>query len=549
MMGSKARLFTPVVAVSLDELVPPDHFYRHLDRVLDLSFVRDLVKDLYAVAGRPSVDPIVFFKLQLVMFFEDIRSERLLMRLVADKLSVRWYVGYNLDEPLPDHSSLTRIRQRFGLEIFRRYFDAIVEQCQQAGLVWGKELYFDSTQVLANADLDSLTPRFAVEARAALQTHLTTLFPPDSLPTEPEENRFPEPPVLPVRLTDTQRAELVSQNEARHDWVAEAGQPQREAHGIYQRTSHFKISTTDPDATPMQLKGGGVHLGYHAHYVVDGGKRRIILAALVVPGEVQDNQPMRDLLWHVQFRWHRRPEQVTGDTKYGTIANLRAIEEAGIHAYLPLSREKGPAGYWTISHFQYEPEADQYRCPQGTILKRITQTSEQVIYRAPRSVCNYCPVKAQCTPSSQGRRVSRLIGAEYAERVQTYQPTEAYQKALRKRQVWVEPLFGEAKQWHGLRQFRLRRLWKVNSEALLTASGQNLKRLLQHRGWGRRPIPTGAAGQAILAVLVVAWPRKSHVNTPQGPIQRLIKGSVRADLPMQVAGIINRTNNSRQAAS
>jgi transposase len=139
MMGTKARLFTPMNVLSLEDLVPADHFYRHLDRVLDLSFVRDLVKDSYASGiGRPSVDPVVFFPLQLVMFFEGLRSERQLLRLAADRLSVRWYLGFNLDEPLPDHSILTRIRARYGLEVFRRFFDAIVEQCQQAGLVWGK---------------------------------------------------------------------------------------------------------------------------------------------------------------------------------------------------------------------------------------------------------------------------------------------------------------------------------------------------------------------------------------------------------------------------
>src|SRR5690348_8613752 len=110
MMGTKARLFTPLPALSLDELVPADHFYRHLERVLSLSFVRELVQECYvADHGRPSIDPVVFFKLQLVMFFDGIRSERQLMRLAADRLSVRWYLGYNLDDPLPDHSSLTRI--------------------------------------------------------------------------------------------------------------------------------------------------------------------------------------------------------------------------------------------------------------------------------------------------------------------------------------------------------------------------------------------------------------------------------------------------------
>src|SRR5216683_1705936 len=177
MMGLKERTFAPLTVVSVEELVPQDHFYRHLHKVLDLSFVYDLVREHYSVAGRPSIDPIVFFKLQLVMFFEDIRSERLLMRQVADRLSVRWYLGYDLDEPLPDHSSLTRIRNRFGLSVFRRFFEAVVDQCQQAKLIWGKELYFDGTQVNANADLDSLTPRFAVEAREAIQIHLAALFP------------------------------------------------------------------------------------------------------------------------------------------------------------------------------------------------------------------------------------------------------------------------------------------------------------------------------------------------------------------------------------
>ena len=176
MMGSKQRQFAPLIHVSLEELVPADHFYRRLERTLDLSFVREFVQHTYAGGGRPSIDPMVFFKLQLVMFFEGIRSERQLMRHAADRLSVRWYLGYDLNEPLPDHSSLTRIRERYGVDVFRRFFEAIVEQCQQEKLVWGKELYIDSTQVNANADLDSLTPRFAVEARAAIQAHLATLF-------------------------------------------------------------------------------------------------------------------------------------------------------------------------------------------------------------------------------------------------------------------------------------------------------------------------------------------------------------------------------------
>jgi transposase len=100
MMGIKGRAFGPLPPVTLEDLVPPDHFYRHLEDTLDLSFVRDLVRDAYAPSGRPSIDPVVFFKLQLVMFFEGLRSERQLLRVVADRLSLRWYLGYDLAEPL-----------------------------------------------------------------------------------------------------------------------------------------------------------------------------------------------------------------------------------------------------------------------------------------------------------------------------------------------------------------------------------------------------------------------------------------------------------------
>jgi transposase len=122
-MGTKERNFLPLTDLSLEELIPKDNFYRCLERTIDLSFVRGLVRECYASSGRPSLDPVVFFHLQLVMFFEDIRSERRLMEVAADRLSIRWYLGYDLNEPLPDHSSLTKIRERYGLEVFRRFFE------------------------------------------------------------------------------------------------------------------------------------------------------------------------------------------------------------------------------------------------------------------------------------------------------------------------------------------------------------------------------------------------------------------------------------------
>jgi len=247
-----------------------------------LSFVRDLVRDRYSAFGRPSIDPVVFFKLQLVMFFEGIRSERQLERVGSDRLRVRWYLGYDLHEPLPDHShsSMTRIRDRYGVHIFRLFFEAIVERCQDDGLIWGKELYADATLVEADADRDKMLPRFAVEA------HLHQLFgaayePPKSEAseaqdapagtsatspslTEPAATRILEFPAdLPPGRSLTDPA---AHNQQRQDWYERNGEPDRSIkRGGYQRTSDLWVSLTDPHAVLTRQHNHGVHLRYRNH--------------------------------------------------------------------------------------------------------------------------------------------------------------------------------------------------------------------------------------------------------------------------------------------
>ena len=498
MMGIKARLFQPMERVSLEDLVPKEHFYRHVEHSLDLAFVRDLVTSCYAAGGRPSVDPVVFFKLQLIMFFEGIRSERQLMEVAADRLSLRWYLGYDLHEALPDHSSLSKIRDRYGVTIFRRFFDRIVEQCQHAGLVWGKECYFDSTQVEANADRDKMLPRFYVDA---VNDHLTALFPPEATSqAQPGLPIEPVPVPLPIDLPADVEADLTAKHAAHHNWITELGRPDRaETHGNYQRQSDIWVNTTDSDATLMRKKGGGTAIGYHTHYVVDGGKARIILDALVTPSEVMDNQPMLDLLWHVCFRWHLQPDFACGDTTYGTVENIVALEDAGIRAYMPLPDFDQRTPFYGKQRFTYEEDQDQYRCPHGAVLRlRRHSYSERVkVYLGDATSCNACPLKAKCTESDNGRMIKRHFDEAYLDLVRSYHRTEVYKKAMRKRKVWVEPLFGEGKAWHGMARFRLRLLEKVNIEALVIATGQNLKRLLSWHGWGRRWWPGGALGVVI----------------------------------------------------
>jgi hypothetical protein len=214
-----------------------------------------------------------------------------------------------------------------------------------------------------------------------------------------------------------------------------------------------------------------------------------------------DNQPMLDLLWRTRFRWKLSPRQVTGDKKYGSEENLVAIEDQGIHAYIPIPDMDHRTAFFSVEAFTYDAERDVYVCPAGKELHFAPwhSTERQLRYRAYASDCNHCPLKAQCTTSKQGRSLCRSVDEACLERVRAYQQTKPYKKALRKRQVWVEPLFAEGKDWHGMRRFRLRRLWRVNCEALMRAAGQNLKRLLKKWGWGRRPCPAEAVCAIFLA--------------------------------------------------
>jgi transposase len=495
MMGIKDRRFKTHAQINLDQLVPAQHFYRTLERTLDLSFVRPWVEAFYTPFGRPSIDPVVFFKLQLIMLFEGIRSERLLMEQASLQLAWRWYLGYDLDETLPDHSSLTKIRERYGLPIFRRFFEHIVTLCAQAGLIWGDEVYFDGTRIQANADLFSNVSNLEYRWRQQLKS----LFASDTS-TEPSPPMEPRPDFMEG---------WVASYRAKESWLKK---PKLTA---YQPLATRKTSLTDADATPLH---GKKEIGYHMHYMVDGGSQRIILGVLVTPADVLDHTPMLDLLRWGRFRWQIHPRAAVGDSRYGTVENIVGLWNDRILPYTPRA-EFRKLGQYSYEAFRYDAAQDVYYCPEGQMLKRgaLDRDHRSIIYQAGVRACRACRVRHLCTNAKQkGRRISRSYDQEALDRAAALRTTPAFMKALRKRSVWVEPLFGEAKQWHGLSRFRLRRLWRVNIQALLVASVQNLKRLLKHRV--PQPPLSPRGGGARVGIL-------SRINVPSFRFEVLILSS------------------------
>jgi hypothetical protein len=440
--------------------------------------------------GRPSIDPVVFFKLQLIMFFEGIRSVRQLLDMVSLNIAHRWFLGYDLDEPVPDHSSLSKIRDRYGLETFQRFFEQIVALCIEAGLVWGKELYVDATKVRANASIDRMVPRFYFEAKQHLECLFEESQDHDELRGE-EEVQLTEPFVIGGEAFKPPSADFPARSLiGKYHGARITSRGER----WYKRWADAWVSPTDPDATPMKRTDRErAVLGYHTQYVVDGGKARIILAALVTPASIMDNTPMLDLIRWARFRWHLKPKIAVADSKYGTATNIAGLEQDGIKAYMPRPDYGQRTKFYPPGRFHYDAERDLYICPQDHELRlRARDKRRQMcMYQADAEVCNACPVKAKCTAAKGGRNVSHSFFKEYLDRAEAYRDTEAYHKAMRKRKLWPEPLFGEAKSWHQARQFRLRGLGKVNTEGLMVAAGQNLKRLLTYQGWGKRRGPAG----------------------------------------------------------
>ena len=227
--------------------------------------------------------------------------------------------------------------------------------CVEAGLVKGEELFIDATKVEADAAVDSLAPRWFVEA------HLQGLFEKDGGEDEkisaedPSDTQDTRPgDEEPVRYLPTAGDEdLLQSNRASEDWISRAGAQDRSFKGTSwrERTADTRASRTDPDATPMRWSENARKLGYQTNYVVDGGKARIILSVLVTPGEVGENRPMLDLLWRSTFRWKLRPHHVTADGKYGTAENIARVEHSGIRSYLALHEAGGRVGFFRKSAF------------------------------------------------------------------------------------------------------------------------------------------------------------------------------------------------------
>src|SRR5918911_145553 len=176
MMGTKALTPKLLYRFSLDDQVPPDHLLRRVARAVDVALVRRLTARFYSHTGQPSVDPVVLFKMALLGYLYGLPSERRLVEEIRLNLAYRWFVGYDLDEAIPDHSVRSKARRRFGPTIYEAFFTDVVRQCGRARLIRGDRLFLDSTLVAAQADLGRVGSRELIRQLSTVGEHVADLW-------------------------------------------------------------------------------------------------------------------------------------------------------------------------------------------------------------------------------------------------------------------------------------------------------------------------------------------------------------------------------------
>jgi transposase len=486
------------VFLTLDMLVPEDDFYRRLESAVDLSWLRSRVAHLYSDIGRPSLDPEVFLKLQLILYLEGLRSERQLMRLVADRLSWRRYLHYRLSEAVPDHSTLSKTRTLWGQALLQEVFDYTVRLCQQAGMVSGVHLSGDKSIVPADAALDSLAPRRLVERADDFIQRLYAQDGPDPLPDEGQRApvQLSAQPGYPAQLplgehTQDYRAPVPSAASA------SGGQAKSQTAEDQPRLSNAThVSTTDPQATLLARENLPPLLAYKAEMWTDS-RAGVITHADAALASRPEEETVAGAIRRQRAVFGLPVASVSLDKAYGQGRLYRYLDETGIVGYVPHRRyvnsNSGP-GLFRPEDFSYDAERQAYRCPAGCELhfSYLQQRWPLVkrTYQANPSDCRACTRRAECTKAKRYRRLDVSSYQPYYEQMDRRLAGPGARLAAVARRTGPELAFAEGKQWRGLERAKYRGLAKFKGQVLLSAAAINLKKLLNwihraNKGAGR----------------------------------------------------------------
>ena len=438
--GGHRQLF---YAFNLDDHVPADHLLRGIDRFLNLGELRRHLAPFYSDTGRPSIDPELMVRMLIVGYSFGIRSERRLCEEVHLNLAYRWFCRLGLEDSVPDHSTFSKNRHgRFReSDAFRHLFESVVERCMKEGLVGGEGFAIDASVIKADANRSRSTAREE----------------PEGLPD-------------PQHATRAVREYLAA--------LDEQGEP---------GTVPASISPTDPAARWTAVDGPAFY-AYSTNYLIDVQAGIIVDVEATPAWRTAEINATRTMIERVEQRFDLKPERLIGDSAYGAAELLGwMVNDKAIEPHVPVC-DKTQRNDETLSSsdFQWNEQADEYRCPQGKVLRsqqrafKILRThitkAGTIIYRASQSDCASCPMKARCCPNTPMRKIARSVHESARDVARDIAKTVAY-KQSRKDRKKVEMLFAHLKRILNLGRLRLRGLSGARDEFLLAAAAQNLRRM------------------------------------------------------------------------
>lgn len=435
--------------VMLEQLVKPDHDLRKIDKHIDFSFIYDLVAPYYAdKQGRPSIDPVVLLKMSLIQALDDIRSEERLVDAIHHNMAYRWFLGYGLTEPIPDHSTISHNRAvRFkDTIIYEDIFNEIVLKAITANLVKGKIVYTDSTHVRANASNSKY------------------------------EN------ITEERVIEEDESLLMLINEKR----AQKGQKPLKPSEPKTEVISKKVSTTDPDSGYMHRDRKPIGFYHLVHATVDN-KHNILLSTHVTPGNVQDSTVYIDNLEDMFSKLPIAPKYVGADAGYFNLNVLEALAQKDLIPVIGPRKYAGKKGKKSKYWFEYHPEEDIYYCFEGQpLIYKTTTRQGYVEYQSDNNICGICPNRDKCLyesevsgeiSKSQRRIIRRHLKEHYADETRTFMKTEKGKNLYQRRKETVERAFADLKELMGLRYAHYRGSHGVQAQVLITGAAYNIKKI------------------------------------------------------------------------
>lgn len=500
MQGKKDHQEKLFVNFQLSNYVPADNFYRQLKKILDLDFLYKSTSGYYGKEGQKSIDPIVFMKLMLVGYIENLNSDRRIVNTSRMRMDILYFLGYDLDEELPWHSTLSRTRKLYGEEQFTAIFKQVLKLCIDKGLISGKRQAVDSALIQANASMDKMAERRVVEIMNDAQAYSKEL----------NANSEDEPETAsPKKDKDQEDDEKTSRSNQTH------------------------YSPSDPDARLTRKPGKPYRLYYRSQVSVDT-ESHVITYIQAFPGNKADNMCLPEMLKHTvenMLAHNIQVKEILADAGYSSGEALQALIDNNLEGYIP-----NPANYKHCRDgFTYDPANDWYTCPNGAHLtfRGIRSTYKKVStqkrwYQSHPRDCKDCPFRDKCIGKVGIKVITDSVDKPLYDQMQQIMDGPKAKKMARLRSATVEPVLGSLINYTGMRRVNAKGIKQANKCMIMAAAAYNLKKLLKHASkiaqsnTKKLENSLTMAFTSLLAHLSYHWPETFHFSFNQHFKERFV---------------------------